>query len=70
MVYVVWPTTLDEMSFVMHIDGAINNCASNMTSMKGHGVLVPKELGHSLGKRENKGGTCNMLNILLPPLNI
>jgi hypothetical protein len=58
------------MSFVVHIDGALNNYARNMTSVKGHGVLVPKELGKSLEKRENKGGTCNMSNILLTPLNI
>ncbi len=41
-----------------------------MTSMKGHGVLVPKKLGQSLGERENKGETCNMSNILLTPSNI
>jgi hypothetical protein len=41
-----------------------------MTLMKGHGILVPKELQQSLGERENKGGTCNMSNILLTPLNI
>jgi len=46
----VWPTTLDEMSFVVHIDGALNNYARNMISMKGHGVLVPKNLGQSLGE--------------------
>jgi len=33
------------MSFVVRIDGATNNYVRNMTSMKGHGVLVPKELG-------------------------
>lgn len=38
--------------------------------MKGHGVLVPKNLGQSLGEWENKRGTCNMSNILLTPLNI
>jgi hypothetical protein len=58
------------MSFVVHIDGALNNYARNMTSMKGHGVLVPKKLGQSLGERENKGGTCNMSSISLTPLNI
>jgi len=56
----VWPTTLDGMSFVVHIDGALNNYARNMTSMKGRGVLVVKELGQNLRERENKGGICNM----------
>jgi hypothetical protein len=58
------------MPFVVYIDGATNNYARNMTSMKGHGVLVPKKLGQSLGERENKGETCNMSNILLTPSNI
>ncbi len=66
----MWPTTLDGMSFVVHIDGALNNYARNMTSMKGRGVLVVKELGQNLRERENKGGICNMLNILLTLLNI
>ncbi len=38
--------------------------------MKGHGVLVPKELGQSLGERENEGGMCKCQTFLLTPLNI